>query len=290
MFKGSMTALVTPFENGEIDWDTFEALIERQIANGTSGVVPCGTTGESPTLTHDEHHALVKRCVEIVDGRIQVIAGAGSNSTREAIAITKHAQDYGADAAMVVLPYYNKPTQAGLIAHYTAIHDATDIPIIIYAVPGRTVIDMDVETLAELSKLPRIVGMKDATDDAMRPIHVRKACGDDFSVLSGEDGPIAGFLAQGGHGIISVLANVAPKESADLHKAWQERDLDAFFALRDRLAPVSEALFCETSPQPVKYALHLMGLCKNELRRPLVPASDMAMKTVETSLRDADLI
>ena len=290
MFKGSITALVTPFKNGAIDWQAFETLVERQIVGGSSGVVPCGTTGESPTLSHDEHQALVKRCVQIVDGRIPVIAGTGSNSTKEAIDLTLEAQNDGADAALVVTPYYNKPTQEGLYAHYKAIHDATNIPIIVYNIPGRSVIDVQVATLARLAQLPRIIGVKDATDDTMRPVLTRKACGSDFCLLSGEDGSIAAFLGQGGDGIISVLSNVAPAECAALHKAWKTRDLTEFVKLRDRLAPVSVALFCETSPSPVKYALNLMGLCENELRLPLLPASESAMKTVEQALKEADLL
>lgn len=290
MFKGSITALVTPFQNDAVDWNAFEALVERQVTSGSSGVVPCGTTGKSPTLSHEEHRAIVKRCIDVVDGRIPVIAGTGSNSTAEAIDLTLEAQNDGADGALIVTPYYNKPTQAGLYAHYEAIHNATDIPILVYNVPGRSVVDVQTETLTKLSKLPRIIGVKDATDDMMRPIFTRKSCGDDFCLLSGEDGSIAGFLGQGGQGIISVTANVAPAECAALHKAWKSRDLDEFVILRNRLAPLSAALFCETSPSPVKYALNLLGLCKNELRLPLLPASDKAMATVKEAMETAELL
>ena len=289
MFKGSIPALITPFKDGEIDWPAFENLVEWQIEQGSHGLVPCGTTGESPTLSHDEHNAIVERCVDIVKGRIPVIAGAGSNSTVEAIALTQAAKESGANAAMVVTPYYNKPTQEGLYAHYKAIHDAVALPIVIYNVPGRCIIDMSIETMARLAELPNIAGIKDATNDLTRPVALREKVGEDFCQLSGEDATIAAFLAQGGHGCITVVGNIAPSQSAALHESWQNCDGETFVKMRDLLAPLSRDLFCESSPAPVKYAAHKLGLCKNELRLPLVPASDNAQKLVDQAMKHAGL-
>ncbi|MCA8933954.1 MAG: 4-hydroxy-tetrahydrodipicolinate synthase, partial [Rhodospirillaceae bacterium] len=258
MFRGSMTALVTPFTADGVDERAFQDLVEWQIAEGTEAVVPCGTTGESPTLSHAEHMRVVELCVEAVGGRIPVIAGTGSNSTEEAIQLTRHAQDAGASAALVVVPYYNKPTQAGLYAHYEAIHNATDLPIIIYNIPGRSVVDMSVETMARLAELPNIVGVKDSTNDLGRPVLTRRAIGEDFVLLSGEDLTAAAFLAQGGHGCISVTANAAPAQCAKMHRAWREGDLAAFAEVRDSLVPLHRALFLESSPAPVKYALSVL--------------------------------
>ena len=290
MFKGSITALITPFQNEGIDWTAFEKFLEFQITEGSHGLVPCGTTGESPTLSHDEHREVIKRCVEITDKRVPVIAGTGSNSTAEAIELTAMAQKDGADAALIVTPYYNKPTQEGLYAHFTAIHEASHLPIIIYNIPGRSVINMSTETMAALAKLPRIIGVKDATDDAGRPVLTRLACGSDFCQLSGEDGSIGAFLGQGGHGIISVLSNIAPKLCSQMHEAWQARDLDQFASLRDRLMPLAAALFCETSPAPVKYAASVLGLCKADVRLPLVAASQDARDAVDKALKAAELV
>lgn len=290
MFKGSITALITPFKNGEIDWPAFDNLVERQIEQGSHGVVPCGTTGESPTLSHDEHMAIVERCIAIVKSRIPVIAGSGSNSTREAIKLTAHAKKAGADGALIVVPYYNKPTQTGMIEHFRAIHDEVNIPIILYNIPGRSVVDMSVHTMAELAKLPNIVGVKDATNDLVRPVQIRELCGDDFCQLSGEDATVAGFLAQGGHGCISVVSNVAPAQSAALHNAWQEGDLETFGKMRDALGPLSRDLFCESNPAPVKYAASVLGLCTDQVRRPLVPASEEARAKVDTALKHAGLV
>lgn len=290
MFTGSITALITPFSGGEIDWKSFEKLVEWQIENGTDGLVPVGTTGESPTLTHDEHHQVVKRCIEITKGRIPVIAGSGSNSTREAIELTQHAQKDGADAALIVTPYYNKPSQDGLYAHYKAIHDASDIPIIIYNIPGRSVIDMSIDTMSRLAELPRIVGVKDATGDLGRPLNLKNRLGNDFCQLSGNDDTATGFLAQGGHGCISVTSNIAPALCAKMQDAWVAGDLKSMAEARDLLAPVHKALFGETSPAPVKYGASLLGFSSDEVRLPLVPASKSARAQVEAAMEFAGLL
>lgn len=289
MFHGSITALITPFKDGEIDWPAFENLVEWQVEQGSHGLVPCGTTGESPTLSHDEHRAIVKRCIEIVNKRIPVIAGTGSNSTREAIALTQHAAETGADGALIVVPYYNKPTQDGMIAHYTAIHDATDIPIVVYNIPGRCVVDMNVDTMAKLAELPRIVGVKDATGDLSRPLETTRKCGEDFCQLSGDDITAAAMLAQGGHGVISVISNIAPAECAAMQNAWNNGDSKTFAAMRDRLGPLGQALFVESNPAPVKYAASTLGICTDQVRRPLLPASDKARKAVDDALAYAKL-
>lgn len=290
MFKGSITALITPFRNGDIDWAAFDKLVEWQIECGTDGLVPCGTTGESPTLSHDEHHQVVQRCIKIAAGRVPVIAGTGSNSTAEAISLTQHAQSDGADAALVVTPYYNKPSQDGLYAHYKALHDATNIPIIIYNIPGRSVIDMTNDTMCKLAELPRIVGVKDATGDLGRPLLIRNRLGDDFCQLSGNDDTATAFLAQGGHGCISVTSNIAPAQCAKMHDAWQAGDLGAMIDMRDLLAPIHKALFCETSPAPVKYAASLLGFGTDEVRLPLVPASKAARAAVDDAMLSAKLV
>lgn len=290
MFKGSIPALFTPFKDGEIDWAAFDNLVEWQIEQGSHGVVPCGTTGESPTLSHDEHMAIVERCVEVVKGRVPVIAGTGSNSTREAVKLTKHAREAGADGALIVTPYYNKPTQEGLYEHFRVIHEQTDIPIVLYNIPGRSVVDMNVETMARLAKLPNIVGVKDATNDLARPVQTRETCGDDFCLLSGEDATTAAFLAQGGHGCISVVANVAPAQSAAMFNAWEAGDLKTFGKMRDLLAPLARDLFCESSPAPVKYAGKLLGLCTERVRRPLMPATPAAQEKVQAAMKHAGLI
>lgn len=290
MFKGSISALITPFQNGEVDWKSFEKLVEWQIENGTDGLVPCGTTGESPTLSHDEHHQIVKRCIEITKGRIPVIAGTGSNSTKEAISLTTHAQKDGADAALVVTPYYNKPSQDGLYAHYKTLHDATNIPIVIYNIPGRSVIDMSIDTMCRLAELPRIVGVKDATGDLARPTLMRGRVGDNFCQLSGNDDTATGFLAQGGHGCISVASNVTPALCAKMQDAWVSGDQKTMGQCRDLLAPLIKALFCETSPAPVKYAASRLGFGTDEIRLPLVPASAAARKAVDEAMEFAGLM
>lgn len=284
MFKGSITALITPFKNGKVDEETYQSFIEWQIDEGTDALVPCGTTGESPTLSHDEHMKVTELCVEAAKGKVPVIAGTGSNSTDEAIMLTKHAKEAGADAALVVTPYYNKPTQEGLYLHYKAINDAVDLPVIIYNIPGRSIVDMSVETMARLAELPNMIGVKDATQDLARPLVTRMKIGDDFCQLSGEDGTAIPFLAAGGRGCISVTANVAPRLCAEMHDAWQKGDKKTTMTIQDRLMPLHSALFCETSPGPVKYAAKLLGKCSDEVRLPLCEIADKSKKTVEAAL------
>ena len=290
MFQGSICALITPFRDGAVDEKSYEGFIDWQIEQGTEGVVPCGTTGESPTLSHDEHMRVTEICIAIANGRVPVIAGTGSNSTEEAIALTSHAKESGADAALVVTPYYNKPTQEGLYRHFKALNDAVELPIIIYNIPGRSVIDMSIDTLARLAKLPNIVGIKDATADVSRATKQRIAAGADFCQLSGEDVTQLGFLAQGGHGCISVTANVAPKEMAEMHARWRGGDVAGAQALNDRLMPLHEALFCETSPGPVKYAASLLDKCSPELRLPLCDIAEASKQKVEGAMRSAGLL
>jgi len=290
MFQGSATALITPFKNGSVDVKGFQDFCDWQIKEGTDALVPVGTTGESPTLSHEEHMRVVELCIEASGRRVPVIAGTGSNSTDEAISLTRHAKEAGADAALVVLPYYNKPTPEGQYRHYKAIHDAVDIPIIIYNVPPRTAVDMSVETMARLAKLPRIVGVKDATADLTRPMLTRIAIGPKFCQLSGEDGTIVPFLAQGGHGCISVTSNVAPRLCAQLHDAWQKRDLDTVNALNERLMPLHKALFVETSPGPVKYAASLLGRAAPEARLPLCEIADRSKEAVRSAMTSAGLL
>lgn len=290
MFKGSITALITPFKGGEIDWQSFEKLVEWQIAEGTAGVVPCGTTGESPTLSHAEHHQVVERCIKIVDKRIPVIAGTGSNSTKEAIGLTLEAQKAGADAALIVAPYYNKPSQDGLYAHYKALHDATNIPIIVYNIPGRSIVDISVDTLCKMAELTRIVGIKEAHTDLGRPLAIRNRLGDTFCQLSGNDDTATAYLAQGGVGCISVTSNVAPRLCATVQSAWAKGDLKVMSDARDKLALLHAALFCEPSPAPVKYAASRLGLSSDEVRLPLVPASKAAREKVDEAMEFAGLL
>tara|TARA_R110000787_G_scaffold182483_1_gene294476 strand:+ start:537 stop:1409 length:873 start_codon:yes stop_codon:yes gene_type:complete len=289
MFSGSICALITPFRNGLVDENAFGAFIDWQISEGTTGLVPVGTTGESPTLTHDEHKRVVEMCVEIADRRVPVIAGAGSNSTAEAVELTRHAKQAGADAALVVTPYYNKPTQEGLYAHFAEI-DKVGLPIIIYNIPGRSVIDMTTATMARCAELENIVGVKDATAAVGRATEQKLACGDDFCQLSGEDVTQLGFLAQGGVGCISVTANVAPKLLSDMHKAWQAGDVAEAQRLNERLTPLHVDLFCEANPGPVKYAASLLGKCAEELRLPLVPITGASRARVERAMRHAGLL
>ena len=290
MFKGSITALITPFTtDGAIDWAAFDNFVEWQIQQGSHGVVPCGTTGESPTLTHEEHKQIVKRCVEIVNGRIPVIAGSGSNNTAEALELTQQAKDDGADAALVVTPYYNKPTQEGLYNHYKKLNDEIDIPVIIYNIPGRSVVDMSNDTMARLAELKNIVGVKDATADLARPLDLRNKIGDDFCQLSGEDATATAFLAQGGHGCISVSSNVAPALCAQMHEAWQKNDKAEMERCRDLLAPLHKALFVESSPAPVKYAASCLGLANDTVRMPLAKASKECRKIVDSAVSFAGL-
>lgn len=288
--QGSITALLTPFKNGKVDEKGFQSFVEWQIAEGINGLVPCGTTGESPTLSHEEHKRVVELCVEAAGKRVPVIAGTGSNSTAEAIDLTQHAEQAGADAALVVLPYYNKPTPEGQYQHFKAIHDSTGIPIIIYNVPPRSAVDMSVDTMARLAKLPRIVGVKDATADLARPIRTKLAIDKEFCMLSGEDATALPFLAQGGVGCISVTSNVAPRLTAEMHKAWRAGDLKTAIQLNERLLPVSDAMFCETSPGPVKYAASLLGRASAELRLPLAPISEASRQKVQAAMTKAGLI
>ncbi len=290
MFSGSIVALLTPFKNGKVDEKAFQSFVDWQINQGTNGLVPVGTTGELPTLTHEEHMRVVELCIEAAAGRVPVIAGAGSNSTAEAIAFTRHAKQAGADAVLQVTPYYNKPTQEGLYQHYKAIHDAAEIPIIIYNIPGRSVIDMSVATMARLAKLPNIVGVKDATADLTRPLRTRLEIGPEFCQLTGEDASVVAFLAQGGHGCISVTGNVAPAQSAQLHAAWQAKDWATVERLRDQLMPLHNALFLETSPAPVKYAASLLGLCTEELRLPVVPVTEPTRVAVREAMVKAGVL
>lgn len=290
MFKGSIVALITPFTNGVLDEAAYRALIDWHVEEGTDGLVPCGTTGESPTLSHAEHMRVVEVCIEAAQGRIPVIAGAGSNSTAEAVELSQHAKQAGADAALVVTPYYNKPTQEGLYQHYKAIHDASDLPIIIYNIPGRCVVDMTVETMARLARLKNIAGVKDATQDLARPIRTRAMIGEEFCQLSGEDGTALPFLAAGGHGCISVTANVAPALCAEMQRAWREVEIAKAMALQDRLMPLHEALFCETSPAPVKYAVSLLGRCDPQARLPLVDISEASKATVRGAMTAAGVL
>lgn len=290
MFKGSIPALITPFKGDEVDFDAFEALVERQIAAGSGALVPCGTTGESATLSHEEHRAVVKRCVEIVRGRVPVIAGCGSNSTREAIGLVEHAKAVGADAALTVCPYYNKPDQAGMHAHFSKIADSVELPLILYNVPGRTMSDIQPETVANLSKHPNILGIKDATGDLTRvPKHLNE-CVEGFIQLSGDDPSAIGYVAMGGVGCISVTANVAPDHMAKLHAACEAGDFAAARAIEAKVYKLHRALFLSPSPGPTKYALSVMGLCDARIRLPLLPPNESVKEEIEAAMRHAGLI
>lgn len=290
MFHGSIVALLTPFKGGKVDEKAFQSFVEWQVAQGTHGLVPCGTTGESPTLSHEEHNRVVELCIEAAGGKVPVMAGSGSNSTDEAIALTRHAKQAGAQAALVVTPYYNKPSQEGLYQHFKAIHDAADLPIFIYNIPGRSVVDMSVATMARLAKLPNIVGVKDATADLSRPSRLLQEVGPDFIQLSGEDATALAFNAQGGVGCISVTANIAPALCSAMQTAWAKGDLREAFRLRDVLSPLHDSMFVETSPAPVKFAASLLGLATDEVRLPLVPASDSARSAVRGAMTKAGLL
>jgi len=289
-FRGSFTALVTPFKNGSVDEKTYRDFVEWQIAEGTNGLVPVGTTGESPTLSHDEHKEIVEWCVDQAHGRVPVVAGAGSNSTKEAVDFARHAGEGGADALLVGPPYYNKPTQDGLYAHYKAINDAIGIPILIYNIPGRSVIDMSVDTMKRLYELKNIAGVKDATANMTRVSAQRAAMGEDFNQMSGEDITALGFMAHGGHGCISVTSNVAPRLCSEFQAACLKGDFAAALKLQDKLAPLHINLFVEASPAPIKYALSLIGKCSNTLRLPMVPASENAQAAVRQAMVHAGLI
>lgn len=290
MFRGSFVALITPFRDGEVDEPAFRSLVEWHIREGTHGLVPCGTTGESPTLSHAEHKRGVEICIETAAGRVPVIAGAGSNSTREAIELTEHAREAGADATLHVTPYYNKPTQEGLYRHFRAIADAVDLPMFIYNIPGRSIVNMSDDTMARLAEMPGVVGVKDATADIARVSSQRLLMGPDFIQLSGEDSTALALMAHGGHGCISVTANLAPRACAEFQSACLARDFGAALEYQDRLMPLHAALFLETSPAPVKYGASLLGLCGGELRLPLVEVSDGTKESVEGAMRTAGLL
>lgn len=290
MFKGSMPALVTPFKDGAVDFDTLKRLVDWHVAEGSHGLVPVGTTGESPTLTHREHEAVIECVVEAAAGRVPVIAGAGSNNTDEAIRFTRHAAKVGADGVLVVTPYYNKPSQAGMIAHFTAVHDCADIPVIIYNIPGRSAVDMTPETMGQLAKLPRIVGVKDATADLSRVCRQRLTCGRDFLQISGEDPTAHGFNAQGGVGCISVTANVAPKLCSELQEACLSGDFGTALTIQDRLMPLHHAIFAEPGLCGVKYAMSRLGLCSNDVRLPLIPVTPETEARLDAGLRHAGLL
>jgi 4-hydroxy-tetrahydrodipicolinate synthase len=291
MFKGSLVALLTPMrEDGALDEKALERFVDWQIREGTHGLVPVGTTGESPTLSHDEHKRVVEITVEVAKGRVPVIAGAGSNSTSEAIDLARHAKKAGADAVLVVTPYYNKPTQEGMFLHYTAIADAVEIPLIIYNIPPRSVIDMSVETMARLAKHPNIVGVKDATANLARPLHTRRACGPDFVQLSGEDHTALAFNAAGGSGCISVTGNIAPRLCSEMQTAWQEGRMADAMAIQNRLVPLHDAMFSETSPGPVKFAASLLGLSADFCRLPLAPIAEATRGRVRAAMSDVGLL
>ena len=289
-FRGSFTALVTPFSNGSVDEQAFRGLIDWQIAEGTDGLVPAGTTGESPTLSHDEHRQVVEWCVEQARGRVPVIAGAGSNSTGEAVELAQHAQACGAAAVLVVTPYYNKPTQEGLYQHFKAINDAIGIPIIIYNIPARSVIDMSVDTMKRLFELENIAGVKDATANVVRVSQQRAAMGTGFNQLSGEDATALGFMAHGGHGCISVTSNVAPRLCAEFQHACLNGDYATALSLQDKLMPLHSALFIETSPAPAKYALSVLGKCAEAVRLPMVPVTEKTKSAVREAMIHAGLV
>ncbi|HET6389922.1 4-hydroxy-tetrahydrodipicolinate synthase [Hyphomicrobium sp.] len=290
MFKGSITALITPFRNGKVDEAAFTRFIDWQISEGTHGLVPVGTTGESPTLDHDEHKRVIELAVEAAKKRVPVIAGTGSNSTEEAVELSQYAEKAGADAVLVVTPYYNKPSQEGLYQHFKAINDAINIPIIIYNIPSRSIVDMSVATMARCYELKNIAGVKDATANLARPSQTRAALGPEFCQLSGEDGTALGFMAHGGAGCISVASNVAPRLCAEFQNACMAGDFKKALALQDRLMPLHEVLFIETNPAPVKYAVSRLGFGTADMRLPMVPVSEASRKAIDAVLLGLGLI
>lgn len=291
MFQGSIPALVTPFKNGAVDRKAYADLIERQIEGGSGALVPCGTTGESATLSHDEHREMVSLCIEVAAGRVPVLAGAGSNSTREAIGLVQHAKDAGADGALCVCPYYNRPDQIGLEAHFRAIHDAVSLPIMIYNVPGRTVSDIQPETIARLGKLPNIIGIKDATGDLARvSLQAGALEGEQFVQISGDDPTALGYCAMGGKGCISVTANIAPEQMAKMHAAVQAGDLATAQEIEKKFIMLHKTLFVTPSPGPAKYALAKLGLCSGEVRLPIVAPHNEAAEKIEAAMATAGLI
>jgi 4-hydroxy-tetrahydrodipicolinate synthase len=290
MFKGSLVALITPFRNGEVDEKAFQELVEWHVREGTHGLIPCGTTGESPTLSHDEHKRVVELCVEASRRRVPVIAGTGSNSTAEAIDLTRHAKKAGADAALIVSPYYNRPTQEGLYQHFKAINDAVEIPIVVYNIPGRTAVDISVDTMSRIAKLSNVVGVKESTGDLSRITKHRLVIGPNFIQLSGEDYLALSQMAAGADGCISVTANVAPRQLSEMHLACQRGDFATARSIHERLAPLHEALFVETSPAPVKFAASLLGKCASEIRLPLVEPSPPTRDRVRAAMIQAGLL
>ena len=289
-FQGVLPALITPFRDGAVDEPAFIALVERQIAGGVHGLVPAGTTGESATLSHDEHRRVVELCVKTAAGRVPVIAGAGSNSTEEAIELTRHAKAVGADAVLMVTGYYNRPSQEGLYRHYAAVDAAVDMPVLVYNVPGRTIVDISNETLERLARLPNIIGIKDATGDVARVSQQRLMCGDDWVLLSGDDPTALGYIAHGGHGCISVTANVAPGPCAAFFNACLAGDFEAARAMQDRLIRLHKALFLDASPAPTKFALAHLGLCSEEARLPIAPCAEAVKPAILDAMRDAGLL
>ena len=290
LFHSSYTALLTPFKDNKVDYSSYREIIDFQINNGTHGLVPVGTTGESPTLSHDEHKKLIEVCIEQSNGRVPVIAGAGSNSTSEAVDFVKHACSAGADGLLVVTPYYNKPTQSGLLAHYNELIKHASKPIIIYDIPGRSVIQMTDETMAKLAQDQFIVGVKDATADLTRPTRLQNIIGDNFIQLSGEDGTALAYLAAGGHGCISVTANIAPNLLSRMHNAWKQGDINTAQEINKKLMPLHDALFCETSPGPLKYAASLLGICSSDARLPIVEIEEDSKLKVKDALKKTGLI
>ena len=290
MFKGSIPAVITPFEENSVDYNSLAKVLNYLIDNGSTGLVPCGTTGESPTLSHEEHKKIIEETIRIADKRIPVIAGTGSNNTLEALEFTKHAEDCGADGALIVTPYYNKPTQSGLYEHYKIISEKTNIPIIIYNIPGRSIVDMSIETMIELSKIKNIIGVKDATNDLFRPLLTKRKMQSNFCYLSGEDGTALAYLAQGGHGCISVTANVAPELCSEMHRAWHDNNITKAQDINLKLSLLHNALFIESSPGPVKYAASLLNLCREDTRLPLSEIKENTKNIIKSTLKELNLI
>ena len=290
MFKGSFTALITPFKDGKFDETSFRSLIDFQLKSGTHGLVPTGTTGESPTLSHEEHIRIVEVCIEQANKKAPVIAGTGSNSTEEAIYLTKHAEKAGADAALVVTPYYNKPSQEGLLQHFTKIANSVDIPIVIYNIPGRSIVDMSNETMSKLFDVKNIVGVKDATGDIPRVYFTRSEVGSEYNMLSGDDSTTLAFMTYGGHGAISVTSNIAPKLCSDFHSLCMDKNFYEASLINDKLMPLHRALFLESSPGPVKYAASKLDLCSEEVRLPVTKINNDTKKIIDNALRHASLI
>jgi 4-hydroxy-tetrahydrodipicolinate synthase len=290
MLQGSLTALVTPFRDGKVDDAAFSSLVERQISAGTHGLVPCGTTGESATLSHAEHRRVISLCVEVANGRVPVLAGAGSNSTEEAIGLMRHAKEAGADAALIVAPYYNKPSQAGLVAHYGALCEAVDIPIVVYNIPGRSVVDIRPETLAEIARHPNVIGVKDSAGDPSRVATYRRLIGPEFVSLAGDDYLALGFAGHGARGCISVVSNVIPEACAAMQNALTAGDFETARQINDRLDPLHRALFVEPNPAPAKYALWLLGLCEPDVRLPLLALSEGAKTAVRDAMTHAGML